>query len=106
MMMTVTLKRNDTKDNIKATLSNESGPVDLTGATVRFLMSRRNTLKVDRQAIIQDAVNGIVWMVFEQGDTEEVGAFQAEFEVTFSDGRIETFPNNGYILIHIQNDLG
>jgi hypothetical protein len=100
------IKRNDTKDNIKATLSNESGPVDLTGATVRFLMSKRGIVKVDRQVQIQDAVNGIVWMVFDQGDTDESGSFQAEFEVTFSDARIETFPNDGFFLINIINDLG
>jgi transcriptional/translational regulatory protein YebC/TACO1 len=105
-LVTVTIKRNDTKDNIKATLSNESGPIDLTGATVRFLMSQRGTVKVDRPAQIQDAVNGIVWMVFDQGDTDQSGSFQAEFEVTFSDARIETFPNDSFILINIINDLG
>lgn len=105
-MANVTIKRNDTKDNIKATLSNESGPVDLTGATVRFLMSKRGTVKVDRPAQVQDAVNGIVWFVFEMGDTNETGSYQAEFEVTFSDARVETFPNDGFILINIINDLG
>jgi hypothetical protein len=104
--MTIYLKKNDTRDNIKATLSNESGPVDLTGASVRFLMSKRGVNKVDRQVQIQDAANGIVWMVFEQGDTDEQGLFQAEFEVTFPDARIETFPNDGFILINIINDLG
>lgn len=104
--MAITIKRNDTRDAIKATLSNESGPVDLTGATVRFLMSKGSTVKVDRQAEIQDAVNGVVWMVFDQGDTDETGTFKAEFEVTFSDARIETFPNDSFILINIINDLG
>lgn len=105
-MVALTLKRNDTKDNIKATLSNESGPVDLTGASVRFLMSRQGVVKVDKPALIQDAVNGLVWVVFEQGDTSDSGNFNAEFEVTFSDGRIETFPNDGYIMIQIISDLG
>lgn len=105
-MATVTIKRNDTKDNIKATLSNESGPVDLTGATVRFLMSKRWTVKVDRPTDIKDAVNGVVWMVFEQGDTDETGLFFAEFEVTFPDARKETFPNDSFILIDIISDLG
>lgn len=104
--MTITIKRNDTRDAIKATLSNESGPVDLTAATVRFLMSKRGTVKVDRQAELQDAPNGVVWMTFETGDTDETGLFQAEFEVTFTDGRIETFPSDGFILVNIINDLG
>jgi hypothetical protein len=104
--VTITIKRNDTRDAIKATLSNESGPVNLDGATVRFLMSRRGVNKIDRQSQIQDAAAGIVWVTFEIGDTDETGLFQAEFEVTFSDGRIETFPNDGFILIDIINDLG
>lgn len=104
--MTIYLKKNDTKDNIKATLSNESGPVDLTGATVRFLMSKKGAIKVDRQAQIQDAAAGIVWMVFEHGDTDEQGLYQAEFEVIFPDARIETFPNDGFVLINIISDLG
>lgn len=104
--MTVNLKQNDTKVNIKATLSSESGTVDLTDCTVRFLMSKRRVVKIDREAQIQDAVNGIVWFVFEQPDTSESGTFQAEFEVTFPDARIETFPNAGYILVNIQSDLG
>jgi hypothetical protein len=104
--VTITIKRNDTRDAIKATLSNESGLVNLDGATVRFLMSKRGVKKIDRQAQIQDATAGIVWAVFETGDTDETGLFQSEFEVTFSDGRIETFPNDGFILIDIINDLG
>jgi hypothetical protein len=104
--MTITIKRNDTRDALKATLSNESGPVDLTGATVRFLMSKRKTIKVDRAAQIKDAANGVVWMVFEQGDTDQDGLFNAEFEVTFPDNRIETFPNDGFISINIIKDLG
>jgi hypothetical protein len=34
--MTFKLKQNDTKVALKAVLENESGAVDLTGATVRF----------------------------------------------------------------------
>jgi hypothetical protein len=104
--VTVILKRGDTKVNIKATLSNESGPVNLTDCQVRFLMSNRKTIVIDREAIVNDAINGLVWFVFEQEDTVAAGTFQAEFEVTFPDERKETFPNSGYILINIQSDLG
>jgi hypothetical protein len=104
--VTITIKRNDTKDNIKATLSNEKGAVNLTDCSIRFIMAKRGVMKVDRLVQPQDAANGVVWMVFEQGDTNEIGLFQAEFEVTFSDGRIETFPNDSFILINIISDLG
>jgi hypothetical protein len=104
--VTVILKRGDTKVNIKATLSNESGPVDLTDCQVRFLMSNGKTIVIDREAIVNDALNGVVWFVFEQEDTTAAGTFQAEFKVTFPDERKETFPHSGYILVKIQNDLG
>jgi transcriptional/translational regulatory protein YebC/TACO1 len=105
-MADLTLKQNDTRGAIKATLSNESGPVDLTGATVRFLMSKVGKLKVNKQAIIQDAINGSVLVVFERVDTDESGLYQGEFEVTYSDSSVETFPNDGYVLIEIKPDLG
>lgn len=103
------IKQNDTKVNLKATLSNESGPVDLTGCTVRFLMLGygKSELKINRETtLIQDAANGIVWFVFETGDTAEAGHYKAEFEVSFPDGRKETFPSNGFITIEIKSDLG
>jgi hypothetical protein len=106
--MMVILKRNDTKKPLKAVLSNESGPIDLTGCTVRFIMSDAMTrvTKINREALIQDAGNGTVWVVFEQGDTDTPGTFKAEFKLTYSDYRVETFPDNGYIFIEIQKDLG
>lgn len=104
--MTVTIKRNDNKVNLKASFSNESGTVDLTGCTVRFIMSQGMNIKIDREAIIHDAVNGEVWVVFEQEDTAEAGIYRGEFEVNFPDNRKETFPNKGYILINIESDLG
>lgn len=102
----ITIKRNDTKDNLKATLSNDKGPVDLTGSTVNFIMAKHGVVKTKRQADIQDAINGIVWFVFDDVDTDKTGEYQAEFEVTFSDGRIETFPSDDYITINIIDDLG
>jgi hypothetical protein len=104
--MAIIIKQNDTRDALKATLSNENGAVDLTGCSVRFIMAKRKRIKVDRPPVIEDAINGIVWFVFEQGDTDEANTFQAEFEVTFPDNRIETYPNNDYLTIEIKSDLG
>lgn len=106
--MTFKIKQHDTKTALKAVLENESGTVDLTGATVRFLMSdysQAETL-IDSTADIQSAANGEVWYAFSYGETEQSGIFKAEFEATFPDGRVETFPTEGYILIEILRDLG
>jgi hypothetical protein len=106
--MTFKLKQNDTKIALKAVLENESGAVDLTGATVRFLMSdyQRSTVIIDNAAEIKDALTGEVWYVFNSTETANAGVFKSEFEATFSDGRVETFPTDGYTLIEIIRDLG
>lgn len=106
--MRVTLKRGDTRTAIKATLLSPAGtPVDLTGATVKFIMADfKGVRKISRLAEIYDPENGIVWMIFEPPETDLTGTFRAEFEVTFGDGRVETYPNDDYLIIEIKPDLG
>ena len=106
--MNVTIKRGDTRTAVKATLKDAQGQaVNLTDCTVRFLMSKKGatTLIVDKGAIIHDAINGVVWYVFDAVDVAESGTMRAEFEVTYPDKRTETFPNSGYITVHIEPDL-
>jgi hypothetical protein len=107
-MYDITIKRGDTRHAIKAVLKDASGaPVDLTGCSVNFHMAPLNRPAViSRAAHIEDAGNGEVWMVWAPGETDAAGFYQAEFEVTYQDGKRETFPNNGYISLLIQNDLG
>lgn len=38
--------------------------------------------------------------------TGTVGTYRVEFEVTFADGEIQTFPRSGYKTIEVQQDLG
>ena len=38
--------------------------------------------------------------------TGTVGTYRVEFEVTFADGEIQTFPRIGYKTIQVQQDLG
>lgn len=52
------------------------------------------------------ATSGIVKYVWQSSDTAEPDTCRAEFEVTYADSTIETFPNNGYIEVVITNDLG
>jgi hypothetical protein len=39
-------------------------------------------------------------------DTAEVGSYLAEFEVTYTDSTVETFPNDKYIRVEIIDDIG
>jgi hypothetical protein len=102
------MKRNDTRTAIKAILKDHKGvPVNLTGAVVKFAMAKyiKGTILVDREADILDALNGVVCFVFVPEEVTTLGMMKAEFEVTYEDASIETFPNQGYILINFESDL-
>lgn len=102
-MATFTIKKNDTSPALEYTLS---PAVDLTGASVRFHMrSRGGALKVDAAASITTPTPGIVQYDFLAVDTDTVGTYEAEFEVTYADNTIETFPNSGYLIVNISDDI-
>lgn len=101
------IKRNDTASSFQVTLLDANGDaVDLTGATVKFIMSKGTTVKVSHSAIIVNATSGQVRYDWETGDTDEGGFYRAEWEVTDSQNRIQTFPNPGYDEVVITQDLG
>lgn len=102
------IKQNDTAPSIRATLKDGNGnAIDLSNATVRFHMKDlAGTIKVDAAAnIIIPATNGVVQYAWQSGDTDTTGTYYAEFEVTYSDGTIESFPNDGNIGILITKEL-
>lgn len=65
------------------------------------------TVVVDREAasIEGDPANGVVRYDWDAADTANAGRFEAEFEVTYSDGTVETFPNNDFIVVQIGGDI-
>lgn len=101
------IKQGDTKPTITSDLRNADGIVVLTGATVRFHMIKRGALlpTVDAAATVVDPLTGSVEYVWIAGDTAVLGLYDAEWEVTFSDGKITTFPNTGHISIRIRGEL-
>lgn len=103
------IKRNDTSPGMTRTLRRADGSLaDLTGAMVRFHMANPETgvVIVDRPAfIIGPTTGGRVGYAWQAVDTATQGQFDAEYEVTFSDGTIETFPNGGFIRVLIGPDL-
>lgn len=96
-----TIKKNDTRYAMKAILKSMSGlPVNLSKCTVKFIMAEK-----EREPFIHDAINGEVWVIFQPEDTDKIGYFNAEFKVTYEDGKVETFPNDDYIKIHVSSSL-
>lgn len=102
------IKQNDTQPAFQAILEDGGGdPINLDGATVRFHMRAvgSSAVKVDASASVISAINGIVRYSWSAADTDTIGSYQAEFEVTYSDASIETFPNNGYVRVEIVDDI-
>lgn len=102
------IKQNDTSPALQATLkdSNDTA-IDLSNASVKFHMRKVGavTPKIDANATISNADGGVVYYQWQTGDTDTIGSYEAEFEVTFTGGEIESFPNNRYIQIEITNAI-
>lgn len=106
MSETFYIKANDTAPSLIYALSPSS--VDLTGATVRFSMqSRAGVVAISRAAAVTVTPTGAptVRYDWQVGDTETPGFYEAEFEVTYAGGAIETFPNDGMLGVSIASDI-
>ena len=105
-----TQKQNDLANPIQATLKGRTGAVqDLTGAvTVVFSMRLASTgvVKVNRVAcVVMVAAAGTVEYRWTGTDTNTVGIYDGEFEVTYGDNKPQTFPSDSYIKIVIVDDI-
>lgn len=106
-MMAFTIKQNDTSPALQATLQDYAGTaINLVGASVRFHMkSLDSSIVVDAPMTITNAAGGVVRYNWQAADTDLAGTYSAEFEVTYSDASIETFPNTDSIAIVITPEL-
>ena len=102
-------KQNDTRPRPDATLRYSDGSIpDLTGASVKFLareMGGDGVPLIDASATITDVPTAAVEYVLTADDTAEAGSFYAEWEVTFADGTVQTFPTRGFDVLLIGGDI-
>tara|TARA_R110000823_G_C15904661_1_gene497241 strand:- start:787 stop:1107 length:321 start_codon:yes stop_codon:yes gene_type:complete len=105
--MTFSIKQNDTSPSLQATLKDaQLVPVDITAATVKFHMKSLDGLvKIDDTMIITDASGGVVQYNWQANDTDTVGTYYVEFEVTYADASVETFPNTGSLIVSVVKEL-
>ena len=103
------MKRNDTAPKLIATLKDAEGqPRNIDGATVNVHVDRSSAsaTSIDRAVdAILDAPNGKVQVNFTAQETSVEGSFPMEFEVTFVDGEIETWPTSKNATLKITADL-
>ena len=106
-MADFTIKQGDTSPAIEATLKDNTGNVvNLTGASVRFHMATLGfSSKIDAAATIVNASEGKVKYEWQSADTVTADSFIVEWEITYSDSSVETFPNDGYTRIKIERKV-
>lgn len=107
MSETYTFKRGDNAVGMQSVLLKPNGsPEDLTNAEVKFIMRRGSSVpRIDRLIDIVDEEGGEVRVVFTAAELAVVGLHKAEYEATYPDGRVQSYPSNDYIVIHIIEDL-
>jgi hypothetical protein len=110
--MDISIKAHDTKGKFVDTLKIDGEPVDLSGSTVSWLI-KKAPIAWKRPAVItypddqaDDTKRGAVEYQPIPEDVETKGKFKQEWEVVFNDGKILTFPNDGYNNLNILEDLG
>ena len=100
-------EKGDTKPPLKAQATDFDGdPIDLSGAMLHFNMfDRSGEIVIDGGAVslVTDGTDGKVQYSWQDGDTDTVGTYKAEFVAEYSDG-ILTIPNDGFIDVRINED--
>jgi len=123
------LKQNDTRPVLEAALANaDDTPYDLTGCTIELIVGLNDGSVFSRAMTIYGlATGGVVryqWTTADWDDTNTAGflilgsalgvselnskrhAHRMEYEVTTSDSKVVTFPNDGYDTLIITEELG
>lgn len=102
------IKRNDTRPYCRATLKDANGDaINGNAATVRFHMREPGAtlLKVNAPAVWVDQLGGVAEYQWLPADTDTADVYEVEFEVTFGDGTVQTFPNEGFKSLRVARDL-
>jgi hypothetical protein len=113
MTGTFTIGEGDTSPNLKTRLKKqtEDGVESVTleaGDSVDFYMADLDdgSVKVDgKSAEVVNASDGVVKYDWDSGDTDVISQFAGEFEVAYSDGSTETFPNDGHITVNVTDTI-
>ena len=103
-------KENDTSPPLEVILRDGFGsPVDLTGAGVALNTRLRpgGAVKINGGVMgaVGSATRGRQKYSPTASDNDTPGVYEAEIQVTFSNGKIRTFPSSGYFTIEVVDDI-
>ena len=91
--MSIKIVQKLTRPTLEFSLPQAGAPVGLTGCTVKFYMKNATTGSVKINGVactVTDAVKGKCRYSWTGSDTDTVGTYLGEVEVTFGDGKIQT----------------
>ena len=103
--MEFSTKVGDTRNALKATLTTASGETPADVDTIFFRMSNTLFVNIIDRAVDIEALPE-VGVIFTADEVAEAGNYYGEFLLTYTDGKIETYPNVGYIKITIEKNVG
>lgn len=101
--MATVIKQGDTAPIIDQRLHSDGDPIDLSNVnsvTFRMFDEYENKVVEDDDSgnvTIENAETGNVSYAWQPGDTSDVGEYQAEWTVEYSDGTTITAPNDRFI---------
>ena len=100
MAQQIYMKQWDTHPPVTARLRDGAGtPASLDGASVVFSIG--NGLVTRQPAVVTGP--GVVTYSWSEGDTAIPGSFSAEFQATYSDGKVETFPRRQELTVTVED---
>lgn len=86
-MSTIRMVQNDLEPDLNFTVKKDGDYYDLSGKEVHFSMKNAKTdlIKVDEEpCLIVEPASGLCRYVWQEGDTDKVGKFQGELQITSS----------------------
>ena len=80
--------------------------VSLENATVRFRLRQANggTL-IDTVVVPESNLPPVVGYAWAPGDTDVKGQYEGEFQVTYENGDIASYPSKGFIRIRVEERI-
>lgn len=111
-MSDVTMKQHDTRPVLTRyliqTVNGATSPFDLTGVgSIGLLMRHTSALAVVVNGVASVVTVSSAYIAYKwaTNDTATTGIYNAEYQVSYTDGGVETVPNDGYFSIEIVDDL-
>lgn len=103
------IKTGATNPALTATLQDASGAVDLstsTAKTVDLTLADGTSVRTAAAvSFVTDGTDGRVTYAWQEGDTDVAGELRCEFNITWGDGTITVFPDDGYGIIFVVADI-